>query len=133
MQVDSSASGTLAINYNDEYNSGASTEWNWHGTAVNFATWQSDSSQDANSIATDPKFTTPASYIYTLQSSSPAIRAGVNLGATYQYALSATASWPSSVTLLPQGLDGTWEIGAFAYLKHCVACDIARLHWPERP
>jgi hypothetical protein len=77
-----------------------------------------------HSITTAPTFVGAPTNL-ALASGSSAIKSGTNLGATYQYALSPTASWPSSVTLFPQGLDGTWEIGAYAYFKHCAACDMS--------
>jgi hypothetical protein len=52
----------------------------------------------------------------TLSSSSPAIDAGINLGSTYKYALSADSTWPSGILSVDQDEYGAgWEIGAYAY------------------
>ena len=49
---------------------------------------------------------------YALLAVSPAINAGVNLGSTYQMALSPASSWPGGVSLLNQNSAGSgWEIG----------------------
>jgi hypothetical protein len=69
------------------------------------------------SIQTTPTFTNAGSGILTLVSGSSAIGSGTNLGATYQYGLNPSASWPSSVTIFPQGLDGTWDVGAFVFVQ----------------
>jgi autotransporter-associated beta strand protein/parallel beta-helix repeat protein len=45
-------------------------------TYTSFPSWQSGTSQDLNSLATDPLFTNPAAGNYTLQAGSPAIGAG---------------------------------------------------------
>ena len=45
-------------------------------TYTSFSSWQSGTSQDLNSLATDPLFTNPAAGNYTLQPGSPAVGAG---------------------------------------------------------
>jgi hypothetical protein len=73
----------------------------------NFAEWKSSKSYDLNSPdMADPLFTNAASDNFTLQATSPAIDAGVDLGATYDDALDPASSWPSSVTTLDQDLHG---------------------------
>jgi hypothetical protein len=53
---------------------------------------------------------------YSLLATSPAIDAGVNLGATYQNGLDAASAWPAGVSLLNQNAAGSgWEIGAYIY------------------
>jgi hypothetical protein len=78
--------GTLASDYNDViisagakvgvYNSGESTSYTW-------ANWKSVKSQDANSLTSDPLFVSSSDY--HLQSGSPAINAGVDVGLTEDY------------------------------------------------
>ena len=52
---------------------------------------------------------------FTLQDSSPAINAGVDLGSPYNLGLNPTSTWPSSVSTLDQDSYGLWEIGGFVY------------------
>jgi hypothetical protein len=44
-----------------------------------------------NNLQVDPQMTNPSGGVFTLQSTSAAIDAGLNLGSTYEMAL-----WPSS-------------------------------------
>ena len=98
------------------YNSLSATPFYWGATQYNFADWKTNSSQDANSTSTDPLFTNAAGSDFTLQSISPAIDAGANLGSTYSSALLPGSTWPSSVTTADQSLRGSgWEIGAYIY------------------
>lgn len=62
----------------------ANQRWTWGGSAVitSFATWQSTSSQDANSISADPLFVNSATDFH-IQNGSPAIDRGVDLGFTH--------------------------------------------------
>ena len=64
-------------------------------------------------IVADPLFTAPASGDFSLQASSPAINAGLNLGSLYSLGLMKGSIWPSAVLLLDQG--AAWDIGAFVY------------------
>jgi hypothetical protein len=65
-------------------------------------------------ITSDPKFTNAASNDYSLQSGSPAIDAGANLGAVYQMGLAPGSTWPNSVSTLNQNSYGAgWDMGAF--------------------
>jgi len=69
-----------------------------------------------HSITGDPIFTNAAGNDFTLQSTSPAINAGTNLGSDYDDGLSPASTWPSSVTTIDQDLRGSgWEIGAYVY------------------
>jgi hypothetical protein len=70
-------------------------------------------SQDANSIKDDPLVTNAGSNDYTLQSTSPCINQGVNLGTTYKDALDPSSTWPSGVVTGDQNRYGQWEIGAY--------------------
>ena len=61
----------------------------------------------------DPLFAAPASGDFSLQASSPAINAGLYLGAPYSAWLMKGTIWPSAVLLSDQG--AAWDIGAFVY------------------
>jgi hypothetical protein len=117
--VDATSETGTAFDFND-YFSATGTPFNWGGTAFSFSGWQTASSQDAHSLSADPGLVnaSPLSTTgnYSLLAVSPAIDAGVNLGATYQNALSPAASWPGGVSLLNQNLAGSgWEIGGYVY------------------
>jgi len=85
--------------------------------AVNLADWRTATSQDANSLNSDPLFTDAANDDFTLKRTSPCIDAGVDLGATYDDALDPISSWPDSVATLDQDDYGSdWEIGAYGYI-----------------
>lgn len=77
-QVDASVNGALTLNFNDYFHNAGGNFLTWHGVAGTFSTWKSSSSQDANSISTDPLFTSVPSD-FTLQGGSPAIAAGTPL------------------------------------------------------
>ncbi len=115
VQVDSSVTATLTMNYNDWYHTAGGSYMNWKGAAETFSGWQAASNLDANSISTNPNFTNPGSNVYTLQSTSPDIDAGTNLGSTYEMALWPMSSWPSVVTANQNLYGGGWEIGAYVY------------------
>ncbi len=119
VSVDSSSETGSAFDTND-YFSASGTPFSWGGTAYNLANWQTNSAQDAHSFSSDPKLVNaaPLSSIgnFSLLAVSPAINAGVNLGSTYQMALSPASLWPGGVTLLNQNSAGSgWEIGAYVY------------------
>jgi hypothetical protein len=117
--VDATSETNTAYDYND-YFSASGTPFSWGGTAYTFANWQTNSSQDAHSFSADPGLTNASSLSttgnYSLLAVSPAINAGLNLGSTYQMALTPAAAWPSGVSLLNQNSAGSgWEIGAYVY------------------
>jgi hypothetical protein len=117
--VDASSETGTAYDYND-YFSASGTPFNCGGTAYNFANWQTNSSQDAHSFSSDPNLANASSLSstgnYSLLAISPAINAAVNLGSTYQMALSPASSWPGGVSLLNQNSAGSgWEIGGYVY------------------
>jgi hypothetical protein len=119
--VDASSETSTAYDDNDYYASSSGMPFSWGGTAYNFANWKTNSGQDSHSLNSNPTLTNAASLSsggnYSLLSGSAAIDAGVNLGSTYQMALSPSSSWPSGVTLINQNTAGSgWEIGAYAYL-----------------
>jgi hypothetical protein len=100
--------GTLTFDYNNWY-SAAGTVISYQGdtyTSAQFATYQSEKSQDANGISDNPDFTNAAGNDFTLTSVSPCIDllpAPVTL-------LDPDSTWPSSVVTM----QGT-ELGAFGY------------------
>jgi len=52
---------------------------------------------------------------FTLQSTSPAIDKGANLGAPYNQGLNSASTWVNNISTLNQNDYGSWEIGAFVY------------------
>jgi hypothetical protein len=104
-----------------EYNSFGNEAVNFirWGNGINkstYSAWETAYGGTTNSIQTDPLFTSTVTPDFSLQSTSPAINAGVSLGDTYKNALAVTSSWPSSVTTVDQTLRGSgWEIGAYIY------------------
>ena len=89
------------INYNLYFGGYAGTPFVWSGTAYNFANYKNSSSQDANSLNSDPIFTSTSDF--HLQSTSPAINAGTNVGLTSDYANNP----------VPSG--SGYDIGAYEY------------------
>jgi hypothetical protein len=88
-----------------------SMRWN-DTTYTTYDAFISASSQTDNNVESDPAYT--SSTDLTLQPSSPAIGAGVDLGA-YD-CLDISSSWPSSVTTKNQNLyTPGWEIGAYCF------------------
>jgi len=74
----------LDIDYNLYGYTGVGTRWTWLGAAKTWASWKTDSGQDANSpTPADPLFTNPGAGDFTLQAGSPAINAGVDVGLSY--------------------------------------------------
>jgi hypothetical protein len=72
--------------------------------------------QESNSLNADPLFSNLTGKDFTLQSSSPAIDAGTNLGAPYNMGLDPRTSFPYST--IDQGIYGSWDIGAFIYVPN---------------
>jgi hypothetical protein len=117
--VDATSETSTAYDYND-YFSASGTPFNWGGTAYTFANWQANSLLDAHSFSADPQLASAASISaggnFSVLAVSPDINAGVNLGSTYQMALSPVSTWPSSVSFINQNSAGSgWEIGGFVY------------------
>ena len=81
------------IDYNCWYG-GAATPFTWGASDYSFANYKTASSQDANSLNSDPAFTNAAGGDFTLQAGSPCIDAGVDLGTDYQMALAPGSTWP---------------------------------------
>ena len=77
-------------------------------------TWYTSKGYGQNSLEEDPVFTNEGTHDYTLQSTSPCIGAGVDLGTAYADALDPSSAWPDSVTTANQDDHGAkWEIGAY--------------------
>jgi Right handed beta helix region len=69
-----------------------------------------------HSIQGDPLFTNSGANDFTLQSNSPAIGHGLNLGPTYQLALAPSSVWPSGVVTMNETTEGAgWGVGAYVY------------------
>jgi len=85
IKVNSGNTTGHTIGYNDFYG-GSATPFNWGGTDYNFEDWKTNSSQDAHSLNADPLFVSTVTPDFHLQSTSPAINAGVNVGLTSDYA-----------------------------------------------
>jgi len=67
-----------------------------------------------HSVEGDPMFTNLGADDFTLQSSSPAIGAGLNLGSAYELALAPSSVWPSGIVTLNQNTGGaSWNVGAY--------------------
>ena len=79
------------------------------------AAYKSATTWDDDGLWEDPVFTTNGSD-FTLQSTSPCIDAGEDLGDTYDDGLDPDSTWPDGVTTLDQDLFGAgWDIGAYVY------------------
>lgn len=77
------------------------------------AQWQSNETQDVNSVESDPLFTNPASDDFTLQAGSPARNAATNISG-YEIKLHPGAVWPDNIQLT---YDIT-TIGAYGYKRY---------------
>jgi parallel beta-helix repeat protein len=107
-------SSGLDISSNAWYTS-ASNWYYWDsGGGNNLATWNALTGVGTD-LNSDPLMVNPGSNDFTLQFGSPAVGAGVNLGATYDDALGRASSWPSSVVIKDQDLYHKWEIGAYVH------------------
>jgi hypothetical protein len=101
-------------NYNIYYRpSGHVIYWNSASySASQFADYQRASGgQDLNSSYCNPLFTSISPPNFSLQSTSPAIGNGSNLGPRYNIGLLPASTWPNGVLTLTQG--SAWNIGAF--------------------
>lgn len=89
--------------------------FHWNGSLYgSLALFQAASSQDANSVQGDPKIHDAGSEEWWLDSDSPCIDTGIDLGTDYQLGLSTAAVFPNPATVhRPQG--AAWDIGAYEY------------------
>lgn len=86
INVADGAETDLTLDYNLYYTpSGvAGNRWNWTVNNSTWANWLINSSQDGNSpVPADPLFVNPGADDFTLQTGSPAIDAGVDVGLAY--------------------------------------------------
>ncbi len=98
----------ITANYNNYYPDGA-TAFRRVATNSTFAAWKTASSQDANSFVTDPLFVSIVTPDFRLQSTSPCINAGTNVGLTRDYAGNPMSRCPNSNP----------DIGAYEYQSTC--------------
>lgn len=78
--------GTVTTDYNCFYKVGGGKEWKWNGTwYYNFTDYKTASSQDSNSINSDPLFMDVSNDDFHLQSNSLCIDAGTDVGLTEDY------------------------------------------------
>jgi len=112
---------TLTSDYNIWYHSAGGNFMSYQGTPGTFAGWETASGGDSHSVSSNPTFTTAGSN-FTLQAGSPAIDAGVNLGSTYQNAISpAYSSYVNGFGTTNQNNSGAgWEMGAYVYCPACI-------------
>ena len=83
--VGDGAESGIDLDYNCLYVTGG-TFGTWRGVAKStFADWQTDSSQDANSINSDPLMTDPANDNFYLQTTSPCKNTGTDVSLTEDY------------------------------------------------
>lgn len=105
--------GTAASNF---------IEWGWGVYKSTYADFDTAYGSATHSITTAPTFTNAGSGDFTLASGSSAIKAGTNLGSSYQMGVKAGSSWPLSVSTLNQNSQGSgWDIGAFVFVQHTAA------------
>jgi len=71
------AAGQVTIN-NNLYDDDSGTKFRWNSVNYNFANWKTNSRQDANGLVGDPLFLGKGDF--RLQTGSPAINAGTNVG-----------------------------------------------------
>lgn len=105
---------SFTSDYNDFYHAAGGNFMSWSGTAATFAGWQSASSQDSNSLSTDPLVANAGANNYTIAGNSPLVDVGTSLGSTYQFALLPASTWPNGVQTGVQNNYGQgWNLGAF--------------------
>ena len=104
-----------------EYNSfGAEAagfiEWAAGVTNATYAAWEGAYHGKTYSVEADPKFANAAGGDFTLQSYSPCIDAGADLGPAFNTALMPDSSWPNNVVTGDQYKAGQWwEVGAYLF------------------
>jgi hypothetical protein len=80
LDFETTITATATINYNNYFETGATVQFHQAGTTYTGLTgtpnWRTDTSDDAQSITTDPQFQNAAAGNYKLQPGSPALTAG---------------------------------------------------------
>ncbi len=98
----------ITLDYNLYYPDGSTkfgyNSWPMYQNAMNFTTWKTTTGKDAHSIATDPLLVNASGGDFHLQSASPTINAGINVGLTTDF----------DGTVVPQG--SAPDIGAYEYV-----------------
>lgn len=80
------AGESLVVDHNIWQDKGAETMFSFGGTGYyDLATWQTATGYDAHSTTSDPLWVDPAGLDFHLQSASPAIDAGANVGLTEDF------------------------------------------------
>ena len=110
----SSTGGSSLVVNNNSYYPATGNQWRDKDGNYAWAAWQAIP-QDANGIITDPKLALPNLW---LKMGSPCLKAGATLASPYDYGLSKSSTWPSSVVLKKQ--DSKFTIGAYAMKKSCI-------------
>jgi hypothetical protein len=82
VQAETTDNSGLVFDYNLWYG-GSATPFIWGASSYSFANYKTASSQDSHSINSDPLFVSTSDF--HLQSSSPAINAGVDIGLVSDY------------------------------------------------
>src|SRR6266404_2641947 len=98
---------------NNEYFPDDRTKFNWKDSPSNFEGWRAKSGGDAKSFVADPLLRSPnpqKAEDFALQSGSPAIGKGENLGAELEEALSAQNGTQASMRATKQ--PAKWDLGA---------------------
>jgi len=112
------AGAVIDSDYNIFYDSLGGNAFDYDGTLSGFAAYQTASSQDQHSLNTDPLFTSIVGNDFTLQSTSPAIDAGVDVNLTSDYVTNPPYDMPS---ITNTGSVGSYskayvDIGAYEYV-----------------
>lgn len=106
----------ITSNYNQIYilnNPGATVRLYYNGvTYTTLAAWRTATSQDLNSISSNPLFVSTTDF--RLQTGSPCINAGVNVGLTQD--------------LLGNPITGAPDIGAYEFTTAVLCCNTAELN-----
>jgi parallel beta-helix repeat protein len=108
--------------YND-FGSAATSfiEWGAGAYYSTYAAWEAATGNCgttgcSHSVQANPLYENTSASQYWLQSGSPAIDVGANLGTTYDLGLLPAGSWPNSVVTGDQNSYGTgWELGAYIF------------------
>jgi hypothetical protein len=82
-----------------------------HRRFTRLSAWHIQTGADANSLTSNPEFTNYSKSVLTIQTGSPAIGAGVNLGLPFNSRLLPASIWPGNVIAGTQS--PTWNMGAY--------------------